>query len=199
MSFAISVRPETLTPGSVAVLDEAGVRTMLIGVESLNPDTLHQRYGKRQDLAHLQHVVAAADAAGVTVVGSYILWHPWQTLPGLAAEIAALNEFGRYRVPQFMARSRLHVIPGTVIERQIRNAGLLDEHTFHRAFRIADPASAALDADLQHWFTTNAAPVIAGLHERQPEVFNQLGAFKTAEWAWLAGQVTDRLQTATHG
>ncbi|WP_432982979.1 B12-binding domain-containing radical SAM protein [Dactylosporangium sp. CA-233914] len=199
VTFAISVRPETLTAASIEMLAEAGVRTMLIGVESFNPDTLHRLYGKRQDLAHLQHVVAVADAAGVTVVGSYILWHPWQTLPGLAAEIAALDEFGRYRVPQFMARSRLHVVPGTVIERQIRNAGLLDERPFHRAFRIADPAAAALNADLQHWFTTNAAPVIDGLHERQPEVFHQIGALKTAEWAWLTGQVTDRLQTATHG
>jgi len=39
--LSINVRSETLTPSTIAVLGEAGVDVMLIGVESFNPTTLH--------------------------------------------------------------------------------------------------------------------------------------------------------------
>ncbi|MEU4215867.1 radical SAM protein [Actinoplanes sp. NPDC026623] len=194
ITFAISVRPETLTPDTIRVLADAGVRTALVGIESLNPNTLHRLYGKRQDLTHLNKVVVAADTAGIVIVGSYILWHPWQTLTALRAEVEAIDAFGRFRIPQFMARSVLRVVPGTVIERQVRAAGLLDEAPFHREFRMAHPAVHALYADLQAWFTENAQPVIAGLHEDQHDAFRQLSVLKAEEWCWFTQQVTDRCE-----
>ncbi|WP_165942538.1 radical SAM protein [Micromonospora sp. KC721] len=198
LTLAISVRAETLDAATVGVLAEAGVRSILIGVESFNPDTLHRVYGKRQDLAHLREVVAAADAVGVTTVASYILWHPWQTLDGLRAELAALDCFGRHRVPQFMARSRLEVIPGTVIERQIAADRLLITAPFHRGFTIADPAAAAVADALTDWFATTAVPVLAGLHEADPGSLDRLAELKIAEWDWLTGTVTNR-EAACHG
>ncbi|MFI7077144.1 B12-binding domain-containing radical SAM protein [Micromonospora sp. NPDC049903] len=197
LTFAISVRAETLDPHTVGVLADAGVRTMLIGVESFNSDTLHRVYGKRQDLTHLQEVVAAADDAGVTTVASYILWHPWQTLDGLRTELDALDRFGRHRIPHFMARSRLEVIPGTVIERQIAADELLITAPFHRAFTIADPAAAAVADALTEWFATTAAPVLAGLHEVDPGSLDRLAELKIAEWAWLT-ETVDR-EAASHG
>jgi hypothetical protein len=198
LTFAISVRSETLTEDTVAILADAGVRTMLIGVESLNPDTLHRVYGKRQDLAHLRHIIDAADAAGVTVLASYILWHPWQSRPALRAELDALDMFGRHRVPQFMARSRVLVIPGTIIERRIRDAGLLNAGPFRRDFRIADPEAAALYDDLRAWFATHAAPVIGGLHEQQDGAFDRLAELKVAEWAWLRQTVSHATEAPAH-
>jgi hypothetical protein len=185
LRLSVSIRTETLDPGTVQVLAEAGVRTMLIGVESFNPDTLHRLYGKRQDLKQLADIVSAADAYGITTVASYILWHPWQTIASIRDELSAISAFGRWRVPQFMARSRLLVIPGTVIERKIRDAGLLDTAPFERRFRFADPGAAALDQALHNWFEHNAMPVLTGLSERRDGDLAALGSLKHAEWQWL--------------
>ncbi|GGK36369.1 hypothetical protein GCM10010124_31240 [Pilimelia terevasa] len=193
VGLSMNIRSETLTGEAITLLAEAGVDVLLIGVESLNPDTLHRLYGKRQDLDHLRRVVAAADAAGITTVASYILWHPWQTLPALRAELAALEEFGRHRVPQFLARSRLLVIPGTVAERRIRDDGLLDAAPFHRGFRFADPEIADLDAQLSDWYAQHVRPVLAGLHESRAGDLTRLAELKFAEWQWF----TDLLDIPT--
>ncbi|WP_326553248.1 hypothetical protein [Micromonospora sp. NBC_01813] len=97
-----------------------------------------------------------------------------------------------------MARSRLEVIPGTIIERQIATDGLLVTAPFHRAFTIADPAAAAVNHELTNWYSTTAAPVLAGLHEAEPGSLNQLAELKIAEWAWLTNAVTNR-EAAGHG
>ena len=129
--------------------------------------------------------MAAADAAGITTVASYILWHPWQTLESLRLELAAIDAFGRHRIPQFMARSRLLVIPGTVAETQIRRAGLLDAAPFHRNFRFADPEATAVHDGLTDWFTQHAAPVLAHLSENHADDLTMLAELKIAEWRWL--------------
>jgi Radical SAM superfamily len=185
ITLSMNVRSETLTPDTVAVLARAGVRTFLIGVESFEEVTLHRLYGKRQDLAHLRTIVDAADRHGITTVASYILWHPWQTVPVLRREVAAIDEFGRWRIPQFMARSRLLVIPGTVAERQIRAAGLLTERRFHRSFRFADPAAAAIHAELAAWFDQTAVPLISHLSEDRVDDLDTLSRLKIDEWELL--------------
>jgi hypothetical protein len=195
VKLSINVRSETLTPDTIAVLADAGVDVILIGVESFNPVTLHRLYGKKQNLDHLATVVAAADAAGITTIASYILWHPWQTIDSLRRELSAIQAFGRHRIPQFMARSRLLVIPGTVAETRIRSAGLLDTAPFHRGFRFADPDVAALHAGLTEWFTHHATPVLAGLSENRAGDLVTIAELKIAEWNWL----TDALAAASTG
>jgi hypothetical protein len=189
LSLSISVRSETLEPETVRLLAAAGVRTMLIGVESLSADTLHRLYGKRQDLAHLTEIVTAADECGITTVASYILWHPWQTIDGLAQELDEIEAFGRWRIPQFMARSRLLVIPGTVTEQKIRRAGLLDEAPFERRFRFADPAITTLYEELTSWFEINMLPVLSGLSEERSGDLTTLAELKIAEWHWLKAAI----------
>jgi len=158
------------------------VRTLLVGVETFDETTLHRLYGKRQELDHLRAVVDAADRHGITTVASYILWHPWQSVPGLRREVAAIEAFGRWRIPQFMARSRLLIIPGTVAERQVRAAGLLEQRRFHRSFRFADPAAAAVHAELTAWFEQTAVPVICGLSEDHADDLDALSRLKIQEW-----------------
>ena len=84
-----------------------------------------------------------------------------------------------------MARSRLLVIPGTVIERKIRDAGLLDTAPFERRFRFADTDAAMLDQALRSWFEQTAMPVLTGLSERRDGDLAALGSLKHAEWQWL--------------
>ena len=197
LSLSINVRSETLDPAAVRLLAGAGVRTMLIGVESFNDETLHRLYGKRQDLRHLAEIARAADGCGVTTVASYILWHPWQTMPSIRRELHAIEEFGRYRIAQFMARSRLLVIPGTVIEQKVRAAGLLDARPFERRFRFADTAAQRLWQDLTDWFGQTAMPVLTGLAESRPGDLTALAELKIAEWRWLTAQAG--LAGAVHG
>ncbi|MGQ0777498.1 MAG: B12-binding domain-containing radical SAM protein [Pseudonocardiales bacterium] len=185
VTLAINIRSETLTPDTVTELAEAGVRTMLLGVESFNDTTLRRLYGKRQDLDHLHRIVSAADACGVTTVASYILWHPWQSIDSLRGELASIDAFGRHRIAQFMARSRLLVIPGTAIEQRIRQAGLLDAAPFHRRFRFADRAAAELHDALVHRFETTTAPALARLSEERHGDLAMLARLKIDEWQWL--------------
>ena len=189
LSFSVNVRADTLDEETIGLLAGAGMRTMLIGVESFSDRTLHRLYGKRQDQARLTRIVRAADACGVTTVASYILWHPWQTLGSLHDELAAMELFGRYRIPQFMARSRLVVIPGTVMERKVRAAGLLETGRFERRFRFADPGVAALDRELAGWFEETVMPVLARLSETRSEDLTTLAELKMAEWQWLTARV----------
>jgi hypothetical protein len=188
LSLSINVRSGTLDAETIRILADAGVRTMLIGVESLSDSTLHRIYGKRQDQAHLAAVIEAADRCGITVVASYILWHPWQTLPGIRQELAAIEALGRHRIPQFMARSRLLVIPGTVMERHVRRSRLLDEAPFQRRFRFADPGASLLHDDLAAWFEREALPVISVLSEDRPGDLTTLAQLKIAEWQWLTAR-----------
>jgi radical SAM superfamily enzyme YgiQ (UPF0313 family) len=189
LRISVNVRSETLDPETVRLLALAGVQTMLIGVESLNDATLHRLYGKRQDVAHLREIVSAADEHGISTVASYILWHPWQSIDNLRDELAAINAFGRWRIPQFMARSRLLIIPGTVIERRIQQAGLLDKAPFERHFRFTDPAVQTLSSSLTDWFETNALPILSDLSEQRSGDLTKLAELKIAEWRWLKEQV----------
>ncbi len=185
LTLSVNVRSETLEPETVRLLAAAGVKTMLIGVESLNDKTLHRLYGKRQDIPHLTEIVQAADECGITAVASYILWHPWQTMESIRLELGAIEVFGRWRIPQFMARSRLLVIPGTVIEQKIRLAGLLEAAPFERRFRFADPEVHAFYGELAGWFEKTAMPVLTGLSEQHADDLTTLAELKIAEWQWL--------------
>jgi radical SAM superfamily enzyme YgiQ (UPF0313 family) len=198
VTFSVNVRAETLDDGVIADLAAAGIRAILIGVESFNPYTLSRIYGKRQDLGHLREVVAAADAHGLVTVASYILWHPWQTLDGVRGELWAIEEFGLHRIPQFLARSRLLVIPGTRIEAKIRRAGLLEEGPFHRGFRFADPEAAAAEAQLAAWFQANVAPRLSELDEARPGDMDALVSLKLAEHSWMREALAQKPAAATN-
>lgn len=198
LSFSINVRPDMLDEETVRLLADAGMRTMLIGVESFSDRTLHRLYGKRQDQTHLAEVVRAADACGVTTVASYILWHPWQTIGAIREELVAMDLFGRYRIPQFMARSRLLVIPGTVMERKIRAAGLLETGVFERRFHFADQATATLYRELAGWFEETVMPVLTRLSETRSEDLTTLAELKIAEWQWLTARAAAHGTGASH-
>lgn len=114
-------------------------------------------------------------------------------------ELTDIEGFGRRRIPQFMARSRLLVIPGTVIERKIQAAGLLQAAPFQRGFRFADPDVDALHRELTEWFGRAAMPVLAGLSEQRPGDLTTLARLKIAEWEWLSAQVRGLAGAVAYG
>ncbi|MFY1671250.1 hypothetical protein ACN27G_14945 [Plantactinospora sp. WMMB334] len=96
-----------------------------------------------------------------------------------------------------MARSRLLVIPGTVAERHIRGAGLLDAAPFRRAFRFARPDVADLYDALAAWFVQNVTPVLPRLSESRDDDLRVLAELKIAEWRWLTAALGIPTTTAT--
>jgi hypothetical protein len=98
--------------------------------------------------------------------------------------VAAIEAFGRYRIPQFMARSRLLVIPGTSPKPRSAPLAYCEPHR-HRAFRFADLDTADLFEALSRWYADTAAPVLAGLSEDRPGDVTTLAELKIAEWTWL--------------
>ena len=118
------------------------------------------------------------------------------TLDTLDAEIAAINRFGRHRIPQFAYRSRLQVQPGTQIERDLDHAGLLTTGWLHRDFTHIDGKAAELSQDLHRYAACNIAPNLAGLDDSTTGAFEGIAILKLNEWDWLEGQVKQRLQSA---
>ncbi|MES1975407.1 MAG: radical SAM protein [Pseudomonadota bacterium] len=143
--IALNVRSDCLTGETIALLGEIGVKTMLVGLESFNEQTRLRLFGKRVDIGHLARMVESADRTGIELLLSYILWHPLQTLDGVQREVNEIVAWGRYRIPQFLSRSELLVVPGTPIEGILKRKGLLERH---QPFKLR---ARFIDADAEEW------------------------------------------------
>lgn len=186
VSISVSARPSTLSPAALENLAAAGVKTVLVGVESFSARAL-RLYGKPSSLSHLRELCAVADELGITIVASYILWHPWQTLASLEYELAEMRRFGRYRIPQFLARSVLQVIPRTPMERRLRREGLLIARPFYREFKFVDPEAERLFLALSGWFDDNVRTVLRESEISASELHVLLAMKKIAEFCWFEG------------
>jgi hypothetical protein len=184
--LSISIRPATLTTETINSLARSGVDTALLGVESFTETFLTERFRKKGvPLAQLAGLCDGLEARGISPVCSYILWHPWQTPESARSEVDAISTFGRHRVPQFAYRSRLQVLPGTQIERDLNDAGLLERGWLARGYRFLDRRTAAVVADLERCAAERIAPRLVGLDDASPDTFGVLAELKLAEWAWL--------------
>jgi hypothetical protein len=125
--IALNARSDCLTRETIEILSEIGVRTILTGLESFNPTTRLRLFGKRVDMAHLRTVIDACDQFGIELLLSYILWHPHQSLEGVGQEVKEIVAWGRHRIPQFLSRSQLSIVPGTPIARILGRQGLVTQ------------------------------------------------------------------------
>lgn len=181
VGIALATRPATLSRPALDDLAAAGVDTILIGVETLDLAALQATFTKRHGRLGLTELARHADGNGIALVASYILWHPWQTLDGLARELDEILAFGRHRVPQFLARSVLRVQPGTPVEQRLAAEGRLISGPFRRDFTFADPRVADVFSALSSWYDENVAPALRRVHEDQPGAFEAVGRLKLAE------------------
>lgn len=157
-SISLNIRSECLNAENVAILAKAGVKTMLVGLESFNPQTRARIFGKKLDLDHLHSALRHCKAHGVTILLSYILWHPWQTIEGLREEVSAIQEVGRHYVPQFLTRSALQVVPGTPIDKRLVREGLIGaQDGEERSFLFACENVGRLHATLSNWLKAKMA------------------------------------------
>lgn len=179
--IALATRPSTLSGPALEHFAAGGVDTILIGVETLDMDALHGVFAKRHGRLSLPELAALADGLGISLVASYILWHPWQTIAGLRRELDEIVAFGRHRVPQFLTRSILQVQPGTAIEGRLAASGGLIAGPFRRSFRFEDPAVEALYDQLTDWYRANVDSTLSGIHEDQDDAYDTLARLKIAE------------------
>ena len=179
--IALATRPSTLSEPALEHFAAAGVDTILVGVETLDMDALHGIFAKRHGRTELPRLATLADARGISLVASYILWHPWQTIDGLRRELDEIVAFGRHRIPQFLTRSILQVQPGTPIEGRLAATGRLVAAPFHRSFLFEDQTVAALYDELTAWYRANVDPALSTLHEDQANAYDTLARLKLAE------------------
>ena len=134
----------------------ANVDSILIGLESLNPDTLEKIYNKPTDIVKAQKMVQYAEDIGITPVISYILFQPYLTFSQLKNELRLIEMFGRYRIIQFLSRSVLIVNSGTKMEKMLKRDGLLITHDlFYRDFIFLDQKVASIYKVLQEYVNDN--------------------------------------------
>ncbi len=123
------------------ILDDfkkSSVKNILVGLESLNENTLSNIYNKPQDLDHSTAMIEYAEKKGIIPIVSYILFQPWLTLHELKYEVEKIEEFGRYRIIQFLANSKLQVIPNTDIEERLYKDNLLVKGRLLRDYIFKD-------------------------------------------------------------
>ena len=123
--YSVNVRSECITPQAIDWFAKIGISTALVGLESFNADTRRRLFGKKLDERRFFEALAACDARGISTVVSYILWHPWQSIQSIQSELARIQAMGRYRIPHFLSRSVLQVVPGTPIERRALREGVV--------------------------------------------------------------------------
>lgn len=175
--LALNVSFDGLDEQVLLAMRTAGVDTILVGLESLNSETLEMVYAKKQDLRHAVAMIERAEALGIAPVVSYILFHPWLSLGDLEAEIDRVEKFGRHRIVQFASRSKLQVIPGTPIEARLRSEGLLRHDPFFRDFRFADGATGEAFRRVHQYF--------ASAYPAHSLTARSLSLLKMKEWEYL--------------
>lgn len=154
IQISLSFSSEGLSKFILDNLKIASVKFILIGLESLIPETL-KLFNKNQDISKTVAMIDYAESIGIIPIISYILFHPWLSINTLKQEILAIEQFGRYRIPHFLARSILSVVPGTAIEQKLHNENLLIKEQFSRRFIFKDKSVENIYNKLSKFFTEN--------------------------------------------
>jgi len=174
--MSLNFSAEGLNKNIINDLKMASVKSILIGLESLNEQTLI-RYNKKQNIGHTISMIEYAEEVGIIPVVSYILFNPWMTIDGLKSEIERIEKFGRYKIPHFLANSELIVIPGTTIERLLRQEKLLIENKFYRNFIFKDKEVEEVHSKLTEFFRENISAYSSSIYS--------LAELKMKEWDYL--------------
>jgi hypothetical protein len=100
IGFNCNARFDSLRPGFVAALAEAGCKEVLFGLEVLGEqdhgrhDLLNLDRGKRRDLAFIRDRISLLADHGIAAVGSLIIGLPGDTPATISARISAADALG---------------------------------------------------------------------------------------------------------
>ena len=110
--FSAEMRADRLDGAMIAELHGAGLRSLEIGVESVDRAMLSREHRKPPEAAQIERVVAAAHAVGVRVVANFVLGLPDDTEEKFRASVAYAKRLNTFAV-QFTVATPY---PGTTLE-----------------------------------------------------------------------------------
>ena len=122
VTFSLECRCMDVERETFRELVEAGLQRVFLGVETILQEEL-DRFHKAQDEPMVHRAINTLRDLGVHVEIGFILFTPWSTLELLATKRRFLEEFGSHATASL--GSYLSVMPGTELEKQLRDENLL--------------------------------------------------------------------------
>ena len=110
--FSAEMRADKLDRAMLEDLQRAGLRSLEIGVESVDRGMLARDHRKPPEAAQIEEIVAAAHALGVRVVANFVLGLPDDTEETFRASVAYAKRLNTFAV-QFTVATPY---PGTALE-----------------------------------------------------------------------------------
>lgn len=108
--FAFHCRSDSLTAETVAMLADAGLHCVTMGIESMSPEQL-SRFGKQETISHHKEAVRLLTARGISVQGYGILADPLVTRSELMENLRGLYELSHDI--QIVLNERMILYPST--------------------------------------------------------------------------------------
>lgn len=178
MSLALNISLDGLNEKVIKNLQKSKVKAILVGLESLSENTLEYVYNKPQSLNHSLNMIELCEKNKIIPIVSYILFNPYMSYDDLIEEVNRIEEFGRYRITQFLSRSVVQVMPATKMEKMLERDNLLiKKDIFYRDFVF-------LDKNVKEIYDK-----INVFYKRNIKNYNQnaytLSEFKYKEWLYL--------------
>ena len=125
IQFATECRVDGIEPEILALLKQAGMRQVLLGVES-GSDGVLQRWRKGATVAQNRRAVEMCRAAGVTLEPGFILFDAETSSAEFADNLQFIRDarFAEIPFPNYLI-NRLSVYPGTEVEREWTEKGII--------------------------------------------------------------------------
>lgn len=141
-SFYILSRVDTVTPDGFAAMKRAGIKNLVVGIESASPVVL-KKMGKRIDMFQAMTALRAARKADLTVGSFWIIGHPGDTPVEADTSLEALQRFYAEGIVHNSEIAMFIPYPGTVIfERPAQFGVRILTHDWERWGRFnTDPIS----------------------------------------------------------
>jgi anaerobic magnesium-protoporphyrin IX monomethyl ester cyclase len=164
VAFSLECRCMDVEAETFRELVEAGMQRVFLGVETIEQEEL-DRFRKAQDRQMVDRAIGILRDLGVHVEIGFILFTPWSTLESLARKRHFLEEFGSNTTASL--GSYLSVMPGTELERQLRDEHLLAGEWPDYWFEFRDQRAAILFGLVQQELVTPWNEVIQELLSHQ--------------------------------
>lgn len=125
IQFATECRVDGIDLETLAYLKEAGMRQVLLGIES-GSDTVLKRWRKGSTVQQNRAAVEMCRKAGVTLEPGFILFDAETTRAELMENLVFLNaaQLGRIPFPTYLV-NRMSVYPGSEVERELTEKKIL--------------------------------------------------------------------------
>ncbi len=146
VQFATECRVDGLDRELLQLLKEAGMRQVLLGIES-GSDRVLQRWRKGATTEQNREAIALVKSVGLALEPGFILYDAHTSAEELQANVDFFRQTGLHYitpVPTYLV-NRLSVYPGTEIERLLINDGTLEPSPFRYGEAVQDDPGAIVD------------------------------------------------------